>query len=215
MISGETKSTYSPKKTASYTVLENNSFGCTSTSAATSVTFLILPAATITPLGDLNICLTGSVILQANAGTGYTYRWKKGANFLAGQTNQNYTATTKGTYKVEVTNSSGCSKLSASISVTKVCTKSVAEDDVSTGDIVIYPNPNAGTFMLSIHSPQDAFISVRVLNNIGQCVYSTQFSSSENTDQLSLPPNIPSGIYILQVITKYETNMVRFLIQYP
>ena len=116
---------------------------------------------------------------------------------------------------MEVTNSSGCSKLSASISVTKVCTKSVAEDDVSTGDIVIYPNPNAGTFMLSIHSPQDAFISVRVLNNIGQCVYSAQFSSAENAYQILLPPDINSGIYLLQVITANETYVVRFLVQYP
>jgi hypothetical protein len=214
-ISGETKSTYSPKKTASYTVVENNTFGCTSTSAATSVTFLTLPAATITPLGDLNICLTGSVLLQANAGTGYTYRWKKGANFLTGQTNQNYTATTKGTYRVEVTNSSGCSKLSAGISVTKVCTKSFAEEDASAVNILLYPNPNAGSFVLSIQSPQDASITIRVINKIGQCVYSTQFSSSENTHQLSMPPGIPSGIYVLQVIAAHETYMVRFLIQYP
>src|SRR6185436_8147008 len=120
-VAGATNQTYTPTKSGSYKVKETNSFSCSSTSAVTSVTIFALPAATITAQGNLDICQTGSVVLQANSGSGLTYQWIKSGVNISGATGQNYTATTKGSYKVVVTNTNNCSKTSSPKKVTKSC----------------------------------------------------------------------------------------------
>jgi hypothetical protein len=76
------------------------------------------PVATVSALGNLTICPTGgSVTLQANSGTGFTYQWMMNNANINGATNQQYTATTGGTYQVVVSNATGCSTTSASIVV--------------------------------------------------------------------------------------------------
>ena len=80
-----------------------------------------VPSATITPTGPTTYCSgTNALVLTANSGTGLTYQWKKGTANINNATNINYTPTAAGTftYKVLVTNSSGCTKLSPGISVT-------------------------------------------------------------------------------------------------
>jgi uncharacterized protein (TIGR02145 family) len=75
--------------------------------------------ANITASGPLTFCDGNSVTLTANSGTGNTYQWKKdGVNISS--TSSSYTATTSGSYTVEVTNSNGCSATSTAsvVSVT-------------------------------------------------------------------------------------------------
>jgi hypothetical protein len=56
-IAGATSQTYSAKKAADYRVVETNSFSCSSTSPVTTVYPPGITPATITPLGDLDICV--------------------------------------------------------------------------------------------------------------------------------------------------------------
>lgn len=77
------------------------------------------PVATITPLGNTTICPTGgSVTLQANTGSGYTYQWMMNSGNISGATSAQYNATTGGTYQVTVSNATGCSTTSATMVVT-------------------------------------------------------------------------------------------------
>jgi len=94
-----------------YNVRVTNSNGCTKISSNTTVTVNALPTATITPSGSLNIPLGGSVTLTSNSGN--SYLWTPGGN-----TSQSKTVTTAGSYTVRVTNSSGCSAISAPAVVT-------------------------------------------------------------------------------------------------
>src|SRR5205814_1067297 len=98
-ISGATTISYTTGKAGSYQVKETNSFACNATSATATLTLVNRPAATITALGNLNICTTNSVVLQANSGTGLSYQWLKNSVNISGATNQTYTATVKATYK--------------------------------------------------------------------------------------------------------------------
>ena len=66
------------------------------------------PSAIITPAGPTTFCSGGSVILNANSGTGLTYKWKNNGLLISGATASSYTATLNGSYAVEITNSSGC-----------------------------------------------------------------------------------------------------------
>ncbi|WP_341903644.1 FG-GAP-like repeat-containing protein [Fluviicola taffensis] len=110
---GATTASINVTTAGSYTVQVTNAEGCLSASStATTVTVNPLPSApTITAGGSTTFCAGGSVTLTASAGT--TYLWSTGA------TTASISATTSGSYTVQVTNASGClSPASAPTSVT-------------------------------------------------------------------------------------------------
>ncbi|HYV90150.1 MAG TPA: kelch repeat-containing protein [Chitinophagales bacterium] len=202
-ISGATNSTYSTSKGASYQVSEIDNFSCVSTSAVTTLSVIAKPAATITPLGNLDICATGSVVLQANSGAGLTYQWLKGGNNVSGATNQTYTATKQATYKVIVTNSSGCSKTSAGVKVTKSCKESSPSGDLSNTEMNIYPNPTDGTFTLDLkfNSEENEEALIQVLNMTGQVVYdkTTIVMNGVLQNEIQFNEGAADGTYLVKV----------------
>lgn len=110
---GATTQSITATTAGSYTVQVTSAAGCQSTaSAATTVTVNSVPAApTISAGGATTFCAGGSVTLTSTSGT--SYLWSNGA------TTQSITATTAGTYTVQVSNASGCqSANSNSIAVT-------------------------------------------------------------------------------------------------
>ncbi|MBK8500315.1 MAG: right-handed parallel beta-helix repeat-containing protein [Flavobacteriales bacterium] len=115
-ISGATSSSYTATQSGVYTA-EISSSGCTSTTTGVSVTVSVAPSATITAGGSTTFCSGGSVALNANAGTGYTYAWKKDGTIISGATSATYTATQAGNYTVVVT-SGGCGTTSSATAVT-------------------------------------------------------------------------------------------------
>jgi hypothetical protein len=74
------------------------------------------PAATITANGATAICPGGSVTLNANTGSGFTYQWLRNGVVIGSATNSSYTASGAGNYSVIVT-SNGCSSTSPDVSV--------------------------------------------------------------------------------------------------
>ena len=74
------------------------------------------PPAIITAASATTFCSGGSVVLNANTGTGLTYKWMNGT-IVAG-TASNIKATNSGSYTVVVTNASGCSATSTATTVT-------------------------------------------------------------------------------------------------
>jgi hypothetical protein len=117
-ISGATAASYTANAAGSYTVVVTNSSGCTATSTATSVTVNANPTATITAGGATTFCQGGSVVLNANTGTGLTYQWRNNGTNISGATAASYTANAAGSYTVVVTNSNGCTATSTATSVT-------------------------------------------------------------------------------------------------
>ncbi len=76
------------------------------------------PGATATVIGSTSFCNGGSVLLNANLGTGLTYQWKtNGINTVNGN-NANFLATLPGNYKVFVNNTYNCVDSSNSVNVT-------------------------------------------------------------------------------------------------
>jgi len=202
-ISGATNSTHSTSTAASYQVSEMNNFSCASTSPVTTLSVIAKPAAIITPLGNLDICATGSVVLQANSGAGLTYQWLKGGNNVSGATNQTYTATKKATYKVIVTNSSGCSKTSAGVKVTKSCKESSAGSDLSNAEMNIYPNPTTGKFTIDLefNSEEYAEADIQVFNMTGQVVSdeTTIVANGVLQKEIQLSDAAADGTYLVKV----------------
>lgn len=114
-ITGATASTYKVTSAGSY-VVTVKSGTLASTSPAVSVTLANLTA-TVTPASSLAIAQGGSVILKSNTGTGYTYQWRKNSINISGATAATYTATTAGSYQVQITKGS-CVAYSTPVTVT-------------------------------------------------------------------------------------------------
>jgi hypothetical protein len=88
--------------------------GCESNRAMIAVSVNAAPTATITPAGATTFCTGGSVVLTASAGS--SYKWMNGTTQVG--TNVSYTATTSGSYTVEVINAGGCNARSTTTTVT-------------------------------------------------------------------------------------------------
>ena len=116
-----TATSYTASASGDYTVeVINPSTLCSATSSATTITVNALPSAVITPAGPTTFCFLGSVVLNANIGTGLNYQWKLNGAPLSGATASSYTANESGSYTVEVTNAGPplCSATSIATTVT-------------------------------------------------------------------------------------------------
>ena len=95
-----------------------------------------------------SFCAGSSLTLSANTGTGFTYKWYKDAAQISGATASTYAATAAGTYTVQVTNASACSKVSNAILVTQnaVPTATITSPSTAfcTGDSILV-SANTGT----------------------------------------------------------------------
>lgn len=96
------------------TVTANNM--CTSSNPAT-LAVNVEVYATITPAGKQSFCAGDSILLTANSGAGFTYKWLKDGIELTGKTNSSYYATAAGNYAVVISNGN-CADTSVANTVT-------------------------------------------------------------------------------------------------
>lgn len=107
---GKTTQQITATTAGNYNVTITNSSGCSATSSIQAINVMTTPTATITANGNTNICQGGSVILSAPSG--YNYIWSNG------NSNQQITVATAGSYSVTISNSGGCNATSQPITVT-------------------------------------------------------------------------------------------------
>jgi hypothetical protein len=106
---GATTQSITATATGSYSVTVTTGT-CVSTSPATNVVVNPVPTASVSAGGVTTFCQGLSVVLTASAGS--SWLWSNGA------TTQSITVTSTGNYSVTVTNSFGCSAISAATAVT-------------------------------------------------------------------------------------------------
>ncbi|MCS6991369.1 MAG: MopE-related protein [Chitinophagales bacterium] len=190
-VSGATNQTYTTSSAADYAVQVFDAY-CSSTSATVTVSKISKPPASITPLGNLDICTTGSVTLQANNGTGLSYQWFKGSKPISGATQQTYTATKTGTYKVQVTNAQGCSKKSTGVTVTSSCR--LADRKVHV--ITLFPNPATGKVWIEFHERQPADGEIWITDIGGKLLAYQRFFAEESLLGVDLPSTATGMLYV-------------------
>lgn len=192
-LAGATQSTYAASSTGDFSVQVYNAY-CSSTSAAVSVSKIKKPKATITPLGSLDICTTGSVTLQANSGTGLSYQWFKGSKVLNGATQQTYVANKTGTYKVQVTNAQGCSKKSSGVTVTSSCRNLLQPEPL----FVLYPNPARQETWLLLDAPAGSDGVIRITDLAGRQLLQMPLRPADRKVCLTIPQS-SAGMLLVQV----------------
>lgn len=116
VINGATGSSYTASQAGAYTVTVTYN-NCSASSASTTVTVTAAPVATITAAGSTTVCSGGSVALNANVGSGYTYVWRRNGTTISGASSSSYSANQSGSYTVVVSIGS-CTSTSAATTVT-------------------------------------------------------------------------------------------------
>ncbi|WP_445457405.1 beta strand repeat-containing protein [Flavobacterium sp. HNIBRBA15423] len=161
-----------------YNVTITDANGCTDIASVT----ITEPVAIDDTISELT---TG--ILTANE-VGATYQWYECPNnLLTGETNQDFTPTTLGDYKVEVTVGS-CTVQSTCYTVTALGT-STFENKLQ---FAIYPNPTSG--LLNIDTNFDG--EFLIVNQLGQTVKT--FKVNSNIENIINVENLADGIYYIK-----------------
>jgi hypothetical protein len=187
--SGATSSTFTASKTGTYAVVVTNACG-TATSNTISVAINALPVASMTPSGTVTICSGQNTILTANSGVNLNYQWKKGNSNISGATNQTYSATTAGNFKVIVTNAlTGCSKTSAATKIQITCKEEFEAPGLK---FKVFPNPTSNTFHIDLGNES---FDLRFTDIFGR-----EIASFKNVSgNFEFGNELPDGIYFLEV----------------
>lgn len=205
-ITGATNFTYTTAQAGNYKVVESNSFDCHAISSNTKVTLLNAPVATITPPVNLDLCETNPIDLQATAAVGQTYQWKRNGSKIQGATDQIYSATAAGTYKVVAFNSSnGCSKTSSGVALTKLCREISSNPDAYTRPLSIYPNPSDGKFTieLKLDNEETSQAKAELINIFDQAIPIDDGPLTVENGKLIKAiqlRDLADGVYLLKVI---------------
>ncbi len=129
-----------------YNVVTTDGNGCVSdTSSPVYVTVNPLPNASITPSGATTFCSGGSVTLSNN--NGISYVWNESGTPIGGAINNNYVASTSGSYTVTVTDNKGCSATTSTPTVVVVDAATIA--GTVTGGSNVCQGSTSGTLTLS------------------------------------------------------------------
>lgn len=184
-----------------YKVMVTDSFGCIVFGTA----IITVPVPFVfDSIGHSAITCTGCANATATAflsggSAPYTYSWST----TPAQTTQTATQLAPGTYTVCVTDASGCS-LCDGITIDNTLGIQVYE----TGNMKIsyFPNPSTGSLTVTIQSfIQSQEMTFRLVNLVGQEVYSSRVELNENTTTRIFDlSSYPKGIYLIQLIDGRE-----------
>lgn len=192
IIAGANASCYTANKAGNYT-LDGTIGAITLTSEVITVTVLPSPKPSITLLSDNDLCPDGTVLMKTGFSSGSTYQWLMGFTPIAGATSNLYTASATGTYRVQVTNSSGCTKNSAPVTViSSGCRLSYVE---------VYSNPGNNTIQVN-KVPDNTVVAIRDIQ--GRLLQEHLVNNGSIT--ISLTNSNPGGIYLIQFIAENEKS---------
>ena len=171
----------------------------TSDCPGTSRTAIVAQAATA-PV----ISLSGNVFTSTAA---LGYQWYLNDSLLVAGTNQNDTAFSNGSYKVVVTDSTGCTQTSNSITYS-------SSNDGGAISLQAFPNPNQGSFTLDFTVASANSVDVMLIDMLGQVVYHQSYSDfSGDFSKQIYGGNLSSGMYYLKVLIGTKSYVKKILIK--
>jgi hypothetical protein len=188
---GDTSSYTDKLCSGNYSVSVSDTNNCISSenfiiSAPTQLSFNI-----ITTDDDSGNCSGSAKIVVYGGSPPYTFLWSNG------NTNEFADSLCYGNYDVTIRDSLGCietTSISIGTLINVLQTKKESE-------VMIYPNPSEGEFIISINSPSTEELELIIYNALSQKVFSTTLpviSESIYIKTINLSSN-SSGIYYLQI----------------
>jgi hypothetical protein len=154
-----------------------------------------------------NTVTDAAPLLTANQ-TSATYQWldcNNGNAIIPTETNQGFTASSNGSYAVEIT-IGNCVDTSACINVII----SSIDNNLFTNQLTIYPNPTSGNVSIGLGKLYDE-ITIKVMNVKGQLVKTKTYQS---TNKIDFNLKGEKGVYFVEiVITEGDKTTLKLLKQ--
>jgi hypothetical protein len=178
------------------TLISCNSAGCDTLFLPGFINEYQQPTPTITQSNDT---------LFSSPAVDYQW-WSVDSGLIVGATNAYYIPTQGGSYFVVVTDTVGCNGSSNPIVIS-----SVNELAVGSSQLAIAPNPNNGSFTISLNHPVKDY-SLHIINSLGQTLKSWQ--SSVDNGQFKFDVDLgdaPAGLYIVELITNEKVYRHQFV----
>jgi 2',3'-cyclic-nucleotide 2'-phosphodiesterase/3'-nucleotidase/5'-nucleotidase len=201
-INGANASKYTAKETGNFTVMVTDTFACSANSSAVGVIANPIPAKpSISRSGDV---LTSS--LESN------YQWYLNGGIINGATARNYTATTKGSYTVKVTNAAGCaSVLSDSLSFIPTGLNLYQ----AINQVSIAPNPYTDFTNIQLGLNSNSFVRIEVVSTLGvlvEVLEEKQLSAGNHTYTFGAKEHgFAAGMYLVRISVDGETVVKRIV----
>ncbi len=153
---------------------------------------------------DLTVSVSG-VTLTSNS-SGSTYQWvdcNQSFNAIPGETNQDFAATSNGSYAVVVTNGA-CSDTSACFDVS-----GIGINEEFSSSLLIYPNPSSGSFRILSSEYGDLWVSIYSAD--GKRIVSDLLLTEENPE-INLS-SAEAGIYFVAVKNNGSQEVIRLVLE--
>lgn len=80
-------------------------------------------------------------------------------------------------------------------------------------ETMIYPNPNDGSFQVSILQPDVTQVDITIHNLLGQQVYATETQLNTSSSMITVETSLPSGVYLLTTEMENSTSTLKFIVQ--
>jgi hypothetical protein len=149
---------------------------------------------TVNSLPAIPTVIQNQNILSSSAAS--LYQWYQYSVLMPGETNQNLNITADGLYQVEITDTNGCTAISAAIDYFYTGIKNTSVDNL----VTIYPNPSTGIIILKGSILEKNNFEIEVFDLCGKLQFQT---NSEKEIDLSL---LQEGIYYI-TISSGETKI--------
>jgi len=192
----------------SYTWIDGNTY----TSNNNTATFTLTSSAGCDSLVTLDLTINSVDTTATQAGatltasaSSATYQWLDCNNNFSqinGETAQTFTATSNGSYAVEVIEN-GCTDTSYCYTVIST---NITENDFD-DELIIYPNPTNGNFAIDMGKNYST-ISITITDLTGRIIYQKSYT---NTQQIQISIIEPTGIYILSIETENKKAVIRLI----
>jgi len=184
---------YNSYGTFDVTLIACNVAGC-DTLVATGLIVEYLPPAPVLTLSNDTLYST----------SGFSYQWYNTVSGIITGATGNYYVTTFGqSYYVIITDSLGCPGASAIFAVTDI------EHLHETDPVLIFPNPNSGTFTVSVNEVNSTF-HLFIYNSMGQLVYKNFSIASGITVDIG---KVRAGMYFIETHSGGKIERQRFIVQ--
>jgi PKD repeat protein len=138
--------------------------------------------------------ITGTDTLTCTPSNYLSYQWFKSNTALVGATSSQYIVSATGIYKVDVTDSNGCTvTVSKTVSVLGV-------NEISLNDFIkVYPNPANGEVSVLFDMPTAGEYTLALTDVLGQTMYTNRIHvNGQYTQKISLA-GYSKGVYFLSV----------------
>ncbi len=157
------------------------------TTTCASVSILVSPSPA-TPIITNSNC-----ILSIESVAGATYTWFQDGIEIVGEINDTLVIVEAGEYSVELTTATGCSVTSAAV-IGDCQEVDIMQIDAS--NIIIYPNPANGEFMVAINNFSGE-INCKIINITGQIVYENTSIINFQNNKINFNLNVLPGVYYI------------------